>query len=96
MIFLYFFNIFMTMSSSSDIDYIIDILKYLEDKNIDTSNYDDDNTYYDGFDDVYVVNIKDYKLKFVQNKIFSLYYNNKIITGYENIKNELDVLLCKT
>ncbi len=49
------------------IDYIVDIQTYLDSINIDYSNYDDDLTYYDGYDDVWVVKLKDKSYKFVQN-----------------------------
>ena len=61
----------------------------------DTSNYDDDRTYYDGYDDVYVVTINGHKLKFVQNYEnnkyinFTLYYKNGDFYGYDDIKAEL-------
>lgn len=71
-------------------DYIIDTIKFLDSKGIDY-DYDDDRSYYDGYDDVFIIIIKDERYKLVQNKIdgkyknFTLYSNNDIINEYENV-----------
>jgi len=88
---------------TTDTDYIIDILCFLENNNIDTTNYNEELSYSYNTDDVYVVEIDGYILKFVQNyynkkyQNFTLYYkdneNNQIeIKGYDNIKQELIIL----
>ena len=73
-------------------NYIIDILDFLKNKNINIYDYDDDRTYFDGYDDVLVINLNDEKYKFVQNyengsyKNFTLFENNGIeIKGYSEI-----------
>lgn len=72
-------------------NYITNICDFLETNNINISDYDDDLTYYDGFDDVLVVYINDEKYKFIQNyengyyKNFTLYINNEEIKGYDEI-----------
>jgi hypothetical protein len=83
-------------------DYIRTIINLLEKNGIDITNYDDDLTYFDEFDDVYVLNIrKNLTLKFIQNyyssekkyKNFTLYYDGKVIKDYDNIINELKNVL---
>jgi hypothetical protein len=49
------------------IDYINDIQIYLKSIQVDYSDYNDDLTYYDGYDDVWVVNLNYKTYKFVQN-----------------------------
>ena len=72
-------------------DYIIDIRDFLEGNNINTDDYDDDRTYFDGYDDVLVVNLKGERYKFLQNykdgfyKNFTLYSNDGEINGYKQI-----------
>ena len=50
-------------------DYIELIQDYLTSINVDYSDYDDDRTYYDGYDDVWVVTLNNEKYKFVQNLV---------------------------
>ena len=73
-------------------DYIIDIRDFLESININTDDYDDDRTYFDGFDDVLVLNLKGESYKFLQNYVkgsytnFTLFLNDGIeIKGYNEI-----------
>ena len=76
-------------------NYIINICDFLETNNINISDYDDDLTYYDGFDDVLVIYINEEKYKFIQNyengyyKNFTLYINNEEIKGYDEITKYL-------
>jgi len=53
-------------------NYIINICDFLETNNINISDYDDDLTYYDGFDDVLVIYINEEKYKFIQNLYFNI------------------------
>ena len=48
-------------------NYITNILDFLKSKNINIDDYDDDRTYFDGYDDVLVINLNDEKYKFIQN-----------------------------
>ena len=73
-------------------NYIINICAFLESNNINTDDYDDDRTYFDGFDDVLVVNFKGETYKFLQNyengsyKNFTLFLNNGTgINSYDEI-----------
>lgn len=69
-------------------DYIIDIRDFLEANKVNT---DDDYTYFDGYDDVLVVNLRGEKYKFLQNYIdgsyknFTLYSKDGEINGYNQI-----------
>lgn len=77
------------------IDYISNIQEYLTSINIDYSNYDDDLTYYDGFDDVWVVTLNNNIYKFVQNLKYGnaiglMMISNKVILNeYNEIINYL-------
>ena len=72
-------------------DYIIDIRDFLEANKVNTDDYDDDNTYFDGYDDVLVVNLRGEKFKFLQNykdgcyTNFTLYSKDGEINGYNQI-----------
>lgn len=74
-------------------DYIFNIREFLEKNNINVDDYDDDRTYFDGHDDVLVLNFKDNTYKFLQNyengtyKNFTLYTNDLEINGYNQIVN---------
>ena len=76
-------------------NYINDIQEYLDSINIDYSDYDDDYTYYDGYDDVWVVKLNNNTYKFVQTiengnatSIF-MSTNNNIFHDYDKIINYL-------
>lgn len=80
-------------------DYIKEIINLLENNGINVFNYDDDKTYFDGYDDVYVLHINDNLiLKFVQNYIekdcrnVTLFHSDKMFNGYDNVINELKSL----
>ena len=81
-------------------DYIRRIIAILRSNSIDTLNYDDDKTYFDGHDDVFVLYVGDtLTLKFAQNYFnknyenFMLFYKGKSISGYDNVYNELKNVL---
>lgn len=71
-------------------DYIIATIDFLNSKDIDY-DIDDERSYYNGFDDVLMIIIKDETYKLVQNKIdnkyenFTLYSKNVVINEYENV-----------
>ena len=73
-------------------DYIHEIRDFLDSSSINIDDYDDDRTYFDGFDDVFVVNLKDERYKFLQNyengryTYFTLYTPDKgEIHGFNSI-----------
>lgn len=76
-------------------NYITNICDFLQTNNININDYDDDLTYFNGFDDVLVLYINQEKYKFIQNydngyyKNFTLYINNEEIKGYDEITKYL-------
>ena len=80
------------MIMSKMTDYIIEICNFLEKNGIDTSDYNDDLSYYNGFDDVLVVYLKDERYKFYQTYKDECYKNftlnvstGEIVEGYDNV-----------
>jgi len=71
-------------------DYIINIRNFLENNNIEYE-CDDDLSYFDGFDDVLVIEIKGETYKLLQNyenssyKNITLYCDDGPIYNYDNI-----------
>ena len=89
-------NIFNNLNLSDDNDFFDNIKKFLNIINVDYSDYDDDRKYYDGFDDVWVVNLLGTTYKFVQNienkKVVGIMMvsNNTILYKYDEIIDYLN------
>jgi hypothetical protein len=81
-------------------DYIELIRDYLTSIKVDHSKYDDDRTYYDGYDDVWVVALNNETYKFVQNLKNGKATNIMMISGsislykYNEIIDYLKNTLC--
>ena len=94
-----FDNIINNINLSNKNDYISNIQEFLTSINIDYSDYDDDLTYYDGYDDVWVVTLKNNKYKFVQNLEngnaigFMMISNDIILYKYDKVINYLKNIL---
>jgi len=72
-------------------DYNMDICEFLNNNGIDTNDIDDDRSYFDGYDDVLVITIRDRKYKFLQNYMnkcysdFTLFSEDGEIRGYDEV-----------
>ena len=85
----------------SSTDFIVELVNWLNDKRVNYT-YDEDLTFYDGYEDILVIYINNIQYKFYQYVMnhqyinFTLLHNNKIINDYDNIidylKNNLNLI----